>query len=136
MVFLGKSNHNAQPPNMTSSYHSPDSLQKTLSTFATTLLIIIPILYGAFRIYPLLTGPVAKITSPHDGEYVSSTTFEVIGYAKRASTLYLQGKPITVNEAGQFTETLVTQAPYTILILVATDKYGASATTTMRVIPR
>jgi hypothetical protein len=120
---------------MPSRFNNPHNLQKVLQKVALAFLITVPTLYGIFRAYPLFMGPVAVITSHHDGMLVSSTTFQVSGYAKRASTLYLQGAPITINEKGEFKETLVSHAPYTILILVATDKYGTSATTTMRVIP-
>lgn len=88
-----------------------------------------------FRVYPLFMGPQIVVTSPRDGESVASTTFEVTGHVKRASTIYLQGKPITISETGEFSETLVSLSPYTILILVGTDKYGKSATTTLRVVP-
>lgn len=119
---------------MSSHYHSPDSLRKKINLLAVFFLIVTPLLYGAFRIYPLLRGPTVVVAYPYDGATVSSSTFVVKGTAERASTLLLQGKPITINEQGVFSETLVASTPYTILILVATDKYGTSATTTLRVI--
>jgi hypothetical protein len=118
------------------SYTTENTLRKRIGFILTILLIAIPSLYGVFRAYPLLAGPQIYIVYPHDGDIVASTTFQIMGRVKRASTIILQGKPITINEKGEFTETLVASPPYTILVLVATDKYGKAATTTLRVIPQ
>lgn len=100
------------------------------------MLIVIPALYGLFRAYPIIMGPQIAVTYPKDGQEVASTTFQISGNIKRSTAIYLQGKPITVDEKGDFTETLIAIPPYTILVLVATDKYGATTTKTLRVIPR
>lgn len=121
---------------MATSYSDPNTLRRKISYIFIGLLVAVPVLYGAFRAYPLLIGPQITIIQPLDGESVASTTFQITGVVKRASTIILQGKPITINEKGEFSETLVASPPYTILVLVATDKYGKSATTTLRVIPR
>jgi hypothetical protein len=121
---------------MATRYTAPNTLRKRIGLFFLFLLIIIPIGYGGFRAYPLLAGPRITVITPHDGQMVASTTFAITGSVKRANSIFLQGKPITINARGEFTETLVSYAPYTILVLVATDKYGKTATTTLRVIPK
>ncbi len=77
-----------------------------------------------FRAVPLLSGPSIEVYSLKDGEKVASTTFEISGRALRAKEITLQGKPISVNTEGYFTERLVASSPYTIIVLVATDRYG------------
>lgn len=111
-------------------------LRKRLEIFLLGLLVFVAVAYGAFRAYPLVVGPTITVYSPADGEYVASTTFEISGLVKRANIITLQGRPITIDTEGHFTETLVAQAPYTILILVATDAYGGTASKTLRVIPQ
>lgn len=109
--------------------------RKRLETYIIGTLIIISLIYGIFRAYPLLSGPKITIYSPEDGDIVASSTFQISGQVLRAKEITLQGKPITIDTDGNFTETLVTHSPYTILVLVATDTYGATVTKTLRVIP-
>lgn len=99
-------------------------------------LVLVAIAYGIFRAYPLVAGPSITIYNPGDGDYVASTTFEVSGLVQRANVITLQGKPITIDTEGHFRETLVAQAPYTILVLVAEDAYGESVEKTIKVIPQ
>lgn len=111
-------------------------LRKRLELGALSILIILTIGYGLFRAYPLVAGPSITIYNPQDGDYVASSTFEISGQVKRANLITLQGKPITIDTEGYFTETLVAHSPYTILILVARDGYGETVTKTIRVIPQ
>lgn len=99
-------------------------------------LVAVAVLYGVFKAYPLIAGPSITVYSPMDGDYVASTTFEISGLVKRATIITIQGKPITIDTEGHFTETLVAQAPYTILVLVAKDSYGDIVSKTIKVIPR
>lgn len=110
-------------------------LRKRLELILLGALVLVAVVYGAFRAYPLVAGPSISVYSPQDGDYVASSTFEVSGQVKRANVITLQGKPITVDTEGHFRETLVAQFPYTILVLVATDQYGESVSKTIRVVP-
>lgn len=111
-------------------------LRKRLELALLGALVLIALGYGAFRAYPLLAGPSVTIYNPGDGDYVASSTFEVSGQVKRANVITLQGKPITIDTEGHFRETLVAQAPYTILVLVAEDAYGERVIKTIKVIPQ
>lgn len=111
-------------------------LRKRIEVGLLIGLAVITVSYGAFRAYPLVVGPSITLYSPADGDYVASSTFEVSGQVKRANTITLQGKAITIDTEGRFKETLVAQPPYTILILVATDSYGETVSKTLRVIPQ
>jgi hypothetical protein len=86
-------------------------LRKRLELALLGLLVLVAVLYGAFRAYPLVAGPSITIYNPHDGDYVASTTFEISGLVKRANVITLQGKPITIDTEGHFTETLAAHAP-------------------------
>jgi len=111
-------------------------LRKRLELALLVALALVAIAYGAFRAYPLIAGPSIVIYNPQDGDYVASTTFEISGRVMRANIITLQGRPITIDTEGHFTETLVPQAPYTILILVAQDAYGETVSKILRVIPQ
>lgn len=111
-------------------------LRKRLELGALGLLVIVAVTYGLFRAYPLVAGPSVTIFNPADGDYVASSTFEVSGQVKRANVITLQGRPITIDTEGYFSETLVAHAPYTILVVVAKDAYGETVEKTIRVIPQ
>ncbi len=100
------------------------------------VLIFISIVYGGFRAYPLITGPSLDIYNPHDGDTVASTTFELSGKVSRVKEITVQGRLIPIGTDGHFTEILVANAPYTIVIVRATDFYGATVSKTLRVVPR
>ena len=111
-------------------------LRKQLEVVFIGTLLVIALVYGLFRAYPLIMGPSISITNLQDGDTVASTTFAISGTVLRAKDITLQGKHIAIDDEGNFTETLVASPPYTILVLVATDKYGATETKTLRVIPK
>jgi hypothetical protein len=115
-------------------------LRKKIEPYIIGLLVLIALFYGIFRAYPLLAGPsvdiYSHIYSPGDGDTVSSTTFEISGRVSRSKEITLQGKSITIDTEGYFKETLVPHYPYTIIIVSATDQYGAQVTKMIRVIPR
>ena len=114
----------------------PYDIRKKIELYFVLLLLITAIAYGAFRAYPLIAGPKITIYSPQDGDIVSGSTFPISGQVTRANEITLQGRPITIDTDGHFNEVLVAYAPYTILVLHATDKYGATITKTLRVIPK
>lgn len=110
-------------------------LRKKLETYFIIGLISVAVAYGIYRAYPLALGPSIEIISPIDGDIVPSGTFQVIGNAKRAKVITLQGRPITIDTDGGFIETLVASPPYTTVVMTATDNYGKTITKTLRVIP-
>ena len=114
----------------------PYDLRKKIELYFVGLLLLTALVYGISRAYPLIAGPKITIYSPQDGENVASSTFEVSGQVLRANEITLQGRPITIDTEGHFREVLVAYSPYTILVLHATDKYGATVTKTLRVIPK
>ncbi len=114
----------------------PYDLRKKIELYFVGTLLVIALIYGLFRAYPLIAGPSITIYNPQDGDIVASSTFEITGLVKRANEITLQGRPITIDTEGHFKEVLVAYTPYTILVLHATDKYGATITKTLRVIPK
>lgn len=113
-----------------------NDLRKQIETTLVVSLLFLALTYGIFRAYPLITGPSIKILNLQDGSTVASTTFQISGIVTHAKEITLQGKPITIDNNGNFTETLVATYPYTILVLVVTDKYGTTETKTLRVVPK
>jgi hypothetical protein len=113
----------------------PYDLRKKVEIYFIGALLLLAVIYGGFRAYPLVAGPAITIYSPQDGDQVSSSTFQISGKVSRVNEITIQGRPITIDTEGHFIETLVSHAPYTIIVVVATDQYGATVTKTLRVVP-
>jgi len=113
-----------------------DSLRNKITRWSVLILFIIVVGYGIFRIYPFLLGPSITLYAPQNGDEVGASTFEVSGKVIRAKEIRLQGRPITIDTDGVFKETLVTHAPYTILVLEAEDAYGKKEQVELRVSPK
>jgi hypothetical protein len=111
-------------------------LRKKLEMYFIVLLIALSLIYGAFRAYPLLAGPKVTIYNPRDGDIVSSGVFELSGQAIRSKEVTINGRPIPIGTDGNFAETLIAQAPYSILVIAATDFYGKKITKVVRVVPK
>lgn len=114
---------------------SPYDLRKKIEIYAIALLVVVAIAYGGFKTYPLLVGPAITIYNPHDGDIVAKTTFELSGKVSRVKEITIQGRAIPIGTDGHFIEILTAQAPYTTLVITATDFYGKTITKTLRVIP-
>lgn len=115
---------------------SHDTVRKKIEATLMGLLVLIAISYGIIKTYPLYAGPYIEIYNPHDGDTVSSSTFEISGKVLRAKEISIQGRLIPIGTDGHFAEVLVANPPYTILVLRATDTYGTTKIKTLRVIPQ
>lgn len=109
--------------------------REKVKIFFFTALFIVVIIYGLFRAYPLIAGVKIIINYPNNGDSVASTTFEISGQVLRAKEIKIQGRPITVDTQGNFTEILMADHPYTIIVIEATDKYGSKTVKTLNVTP-
>lgn len=110
--------------------------RKKIEFYFIGILVLLSLLYGGWKAFPLIYGPRITIYNPQDGDTVASTTFELSGMVTRAKEITVQGRLIPIGTDGHFTEILVADAPYTILVISATDFYGATVTKTIRVIPK
>ena len=109
--------------------------RKKIEIYLLTILLVTSFLYGCFRAYPLLSGPRIILYNPHDGDKVASTTFEISGKVSHVKEITIQGRPIPIGTDGNFAELLLAQTPYTLIVISATDFYGAKTTKTLRVTP-
>jgi bacillopeptidase F len=99
------------------------------------LITVLFVIYGMFKAFPYVKGPEVIITSPRDGDHVGTSTFKLTGKAIRARELYLSGKSVTVDLEGNFSETFVSYAPYTILTIEAVDRHNKRSLQTLTVTP-
>ena len=102
---------------------SPTFRQLLLTSLLAILLLVV-LIYGIYRVYPRLVGPKIEVYLPTDGDTVHEDTFVVTGKVTRVKKIKIQGREITIDQEGIFTERLVSHAPYTILVIEAVDRYN------------
>jgi hypothetical protein len=82
--------------------------------------------YGAWRSLDYARGPVITVFQPIDGSMIASSTAEIIGRADRVNDLTINGRPISLDEQGNFKETLIVFPGVNIITLDAKDQFGRS----------
>lgn len=96
----------------------------TLQRFSVFIFVLILIGYGTFEAYDLWIGPNIVITSPLDGSLVSESLVTIEGKTRNVSWISMLGRPISVDEQGNFKEKLLLPAGYSILTFEAKDRLG------------
>lgn len=86
--------------------------------------------YGAVEARPLLVGPTLTLESPTEGASYKDGVVVIEGRATRATTLTLNGAPVSSDQEGRFSTALAFPAGGSILTLRATDRFGRRASLT------
>jgi hypothetical protein len=110
-------------------------LRKKIEISLFVFLVFLSMLYGGFKLFPLIIGPRITIYNPHSGDTVSRPIFELSGKVSKVKEITVQGRPIPIGTDGHFTEILLVQDPYTIIVITATDFYGKTISKILRVTP-
>jgi hypothetical protein len=97
-----------------------EDIKRSVKIGSLTLFFIFIALYAIFGSHDLLTGVRIK------NVYLNKTNgvVEVTGNAKNAVKLTLNGREISIDEAGNFEETLVLLLGYNPINIRAVDKFG------------
>jgi len=82
------------------------------------------LLYLYLQAYSLITGPTLLLNSPASGETLQESLITVSGTAQHISFLTLNGAPIYADNAGRFSEQLLLSEGYTIMTILAKDRFG------------
>lgn len=93
-----------------------------ISTIITVALVILGYSYFAFRDY--INGPKIIVIEPINGSTISTSTILVKGQAFRIKEISLNGRPILIDENGNFKETLLLFPGYNISLIQAQDKFN------------
>ena len=90
------------------------------------LFFVFILVYAFFRSYDLIFGVKIKNVNIVDGAKVTNNILELKGNAKNATRLTLDGREISIDEGGNFDETVALLVGYNIVNLRAVDKFGHS----------
>ena len=98
--------------------------KKILQLTSLSVFFLLIIIYGFFRSQDLLFGVKIENVDIVDGAKVTNSIMHVTGNAKNATNLILNGREISVNQIGDFDETIALLSGYNIISIVAKDKFG------------
>lgn len=87
--------------------------------------IVVGLLYFIYRTSrAYLSGPSITITEPDNYAAFSTSTATIVGIAKRAQDITLDGRSITIDNNGNFRETILLMPGYNIETIAAHDQFG------------
>jgi len=100
------------------------SAKKIFKIGLTSIFFVLIIVYAFFRSYNLLFGVKIINVNIVNGATVKDNILEVKGNAKNAINLTLDGREISIDQAGNFDETLALLLGYNVINIRAVDKFG------------
>ena len=79
-------------------------------------------IYRTFQAY--FSGPSITVIEPSNYEAFSAPTTTILGVAKRVQDITLDGRSITIDDKGNFSETILLMPGYNIETIAAHDPFG------------
>ncbi len=98
--------------------------KKILKISLTSILFIFIIVYAFFISKDLIFGVKIKNVNIKDGAKMTDSVLEIKGNAKNAINLTLNGREISIDQQGNFDETIVLLPGYNVIDIKARDKFG------------
>ena len=99
----------------------------TLRLFRVGTVVLVALVITAYAVWRSLNyarGPEIVVFSPSHGASVVSTTTKITGQALRVKEISLNGKPISVDEQGNFAETIILFPGVNFVTITARDQFG------------
>lgn len=96
-------------------------LIKPIIIFIVVLLVVG---YSILKIKDYAIGPVIRLSSPIDGASTKTDLITIKGKAERISEIFINGRKIFTDEAGNFNEPYLLASGYNLLEIMAQDKFG------------
>ena len=100
------------------------NVKKILKLATLILFFTIIIGYAFFRSSDLIFGVKIKNVNLIDGATVENNILSISGTAKNATKLILNGREISVDQVGNWQETIVLLLGYNMINIKAEDKFG------------
>jgi len=100
----------------------------SLRGFLILFIAIFVIGYAIFVGRNYILGVSLYVSSPKDGEALTSSYLEIKGEAKRTTRLFVNGAKTFTDKTGFFSYALLVPSGYTIIDVTAEDRFGRSTT--------
>lgn len=99
-------------------------IQKSLRVGLIIAFFIFILIYGFYRSYDLMFGVKIKNVNIENGQTYTESILTVSGNAKNATKLMLNGREISLDKDGNFSEAIALLLGYNIVGIEAKDKFG------------
>lgn len=100
------------------------NVKRTIKIAGLSIFFILIMIYAFFRSYDLIFGVKIQNVNLSDGATMTESVIKVTGNAKNAIKLYLDGREISIDQTGNFDETIALLPGYNIINIKAEDKFG------------
>ncbi len=110
------------------------TLLRILKIAGIVIIAAIIIAFAVSRSLNYARGPVILITEPANGSSALTTMITVAGKAERVNSLSLNGQAISVDEQGNFSESVTVFPGLNVLSLEAQDQFGRKTRTDLTVV--
>ncbi len=98
--------------------------KKLIKTISLSVFFLLIVIYVFFSSHDLIFGVKIKNVNIVDGIKVESNIQKITGNAKNAKNLTINGREVSIDEKGEFSETVALLVGYNILTIRAEDKFG------------
>lgn len=109
--------------------------KKILKIASISIFFLVIIVYAVFRSHDLIFGVKIKNvilesgaparTTVQSGGQVSDSIMHVTGNAKNAINLTINGREVSIDQSGNFNETIALLSGYNVIDIRAEDKFGS-----------
>lgn len=99
---------------------------RLLRIIVAAVVILIIVIYAIWRSLNYARGPAITVTSPTNGSSADSETVEIIGRVERANNLTMNGQSISVDQQGNFDQTVIIFPGTNKITFEASDQFGRS----------
>ncbi len=100
--------------------------KKILKISSLSLLFLCIIIFAFFGSKDLLFGVKIKNVNIVDGAKMTNNIVQITGNAKNALKITLNGREISLDQSGNWSETIVLLPGYNVVDIYARDKFGHS----------
>lgn len=100
------------------------NIKKIIQISSLSILFLFIIIYAFFRSKDLIFGVKIKNVNIIDGAKITDNLLEIKGNAKNAIYLTLNGREISIDQAGNFDETIALLSGYNVIEIKAEDKFN------------
>ncbi len=98
--------------------------KKLVKIVGISIFLLFIVIYAFFRSEALIFGVKIKNVNIVDGSKVTNNILEITGNAKNAVNLTLNDRPISIDQRGNFDETIILSLGYNVISIKAKDKFG------------
>ena|SRR3989338_5826136 len=98
--------------------------KKIIQISALVVFFLFLVAYAFWGSHGLIFGVKIKNINIKNGAKVENAILKITGNAENAKNLILNGREISINEKGDFNETIALLSGYNIITIVAKDKFG------------